>query len=41
MKAMFMAFAAIIIIAAAAGFVLDSLEFSSAEQYSSPSVRVE
>jgi hypothetical protein len=40
MKAMWMAFAAIIIIAATAGVVLDNVEFSSADRYSTSNVRV-
>ena len=36
-----MAFAAIIIIAAGAGVVLNNVEFSSADRYSSPNVRVD
>ena len=40
MKAMWMAFAAIIIIAAAAGVVLNKVEFSSTDRYSTPNVRV-
>ena len=41
MKAMWMAFAAIIIISATAGIVLNAVEYSSADRYSSPNVRVE
>jgi len=41
MKAMWMAFAAIIIIAAGAGVVLNNVEFSSADRYSTPNVRVD
>ncbi len=40
MKALWMAFAAIIIIAAGAGVVLNNVEFSSADRYSTQNVRV-
>jgi hypothetical protein len=40
MKAMWMAFAAIIIIAAAAGAVLNNVKFSSADRYSTANVRL-
>jgi hypothetical protein len=39
MKAMWAAFAAIIVIAVAASVALDRLDFSSADQFSAPSVR--
>lgn len=41
MKAMWMAFAAIIIIAAAASAVLNNVKFSTADRYSTPNVRVD
>ncbi len=39
MKAMWAAFAAIIVIAVAASIVLDRLDFSSSDRFSAPSAR--
>ena len=40
MKAMFLAFAAIVVIAVGANLALDHMGFSSADQTTSPSVRL-